>query len=61
MGLTTLTEREREWHEIKERALDEGEEWERCDACLRYHPVGYEGPCENRKKRLPRKPEELQS
>lgn len=59
MALTTLTKREREWKSIARRAVENGEAWERCDDCLRYHPVGYEGECENDAKRLPARPEEL--
>ncbi|HKJ92968.1 MAG TPA: hypothetical protein VJ957_07360 [Longimicrobiales bacterium] len=61
MGLTTLTKREREWHEIAQRALEDGQAWERCTDCLRFHPVGYDGPCDDPGNRLPAEPADLSS
>ena len=59
MGLTTLTEREKEWRQIARGAVDRDENWESCDECLRYHPVGYDGPCDDPLKRLPGQPAEF--
>jgi hypothetical protein len=61
MGLTTLTKREREWHEIAQRALEDGQAWERCDDCLRFHPADYDGPCDDPRNRLPAAPANLSS
>lgn len=59
MGLTTLTELEKHWRDRAQRALDRDEEWESCDDCLRYHPAGYDGACDDRENRLPGMPTEF--
>lgn len=59
MGLSTLTNRERQWRDRARRAVEEGETWEACPECLRFHPEGYEGPCDDLENRLPSEPERL--
>lgn len=59
MGLTTLTEREKHWNRVAKRAIDEDEAWESCADCLRYHPEGYDGSCDDIDKRLPGMPSEF--
>lgn len=59
MGLTTLTEREKQWNRVARRAREKDQAWEMCDECLRYHPVGYEGGCDDLDNRLPGKPSEF--
>lgn len=59
MGLTTLTELEESWMKRARHAVDNGEAWEACNECRRYHPVGHEDGCEDAENRLPGQPEEL--
>ena len=59
MGLTTLTEREKHWNKIARRAREKDQAWEVCPECLQYHPVGYEGSCDDLNNRLPGKPSEF--
>ncbi|HSH46894.1 MAG TPA: hypothetical protein VK966_13700 [Longimicrobiales bacterium] len=59
MGLTTLTELEKRWMKRARRAVDNGEEWEACHDCRRYHPSHHSGPCDDADNRLPGQPEEL--
>lgn len=59
MGLTTLTEREKQWRRIARRAMDQDEAWESCADCLRYHPADYDGSCDDPNHRLPGKPAEF--
>ena len=61
MGLTTLTEREKQWKRVARRAVENDEAWESCDDCLRYHPEGYDGSCDDLNKRLPGQPAEFVS
>lgn len=59
MGLTTLTEREKHWNKVARRAREKDQAWESCEECLHYHPVGYEGSCDDLDNRLPGKPSEF--
>lgn len=59
MGLSTLTEREKQWNRVAKRATDRNETWESCGECLRFHPAGYEGPCDDIDNRLPGDPSEF--
>lgn len=59
MAEIPLTEREREWRERAQEALEADETWEPCADCGRYHPVGFDGECGDLEHRLPKKPEEL--
>lgn len=59
MGLTTLTEREKQWNRVAKRAMDRTETWESCGDCLRYHPEGYTGSCDDIENRLPGQPAEF--
>jgi hypothetical protein len=59
MALTILTEVEKRWRKTARRAIDQGETWEPCDDCLRYHPAGYEGSCDDPQNRLPWQPSEI--
>ena len=59
MGLTTLTEREKQWRRRAQQAVDRNEEWESCSECMQFHPVGYDGNCDDRQNRLPGKPAEF--
>jgi hypothetical protein len=59
MGLTTLTEREKHWNSVARRATEQNESWESCADCLRFHPVGYEGSCDDLDNRLPGDPSEF--
>ena len=59
MGLTILTEVEKHWRARARTALDRNETWEACDDCLRFHPEGYDGSCDDRQNRLPWRPSEI--
>ena len=59
VGLTTLTEREKQWQRRAKTALDRDEAWEPCDDCLQFHPVGYDGSCDDLQYRLPGQPAEF--
>ncbi len=59
MGLTTLTQREQQWRDRAQRALERDEPWEACDECLRYHPAAFDGACDDRDNTLPSRPAEL--
>lgn len=59
MGLTTLTEREKHWNSVARRATEQNESWESCADCLRFHPEGYEGSCDDLDNRLPGDPSEF--
>lgn len=59
MGLTTLTEREKHWRRRAEQAVKQDESWESCGDCLQYHPVGYDGSCDDLQNRLPGQPDEF--
>ncbi len=59
MGLTTLTESEKRWRRIAKRAVEQGEEWEPCPECLRYHPAGAEVDCKDPATQLPTPPDQL--
>lgn len=61
MGLTTLTEREKLWNRVARRAVQNEESWESCADCLRYHPEGYDGQCDDPEHRLPGQPSEFVS
>lgn len=61
MHRMTETSREKEWKVRAQRAVEDGESWERCKECLRYHPEGYDGPCDDDENRLPTTPAELVS
>lgn len=59
MGLTTLTEREKHWRRRAQEAVERDEAWESCDDCLQFHPVGYDGGCDDLENRLPGRPGEI--
>lgn len=59
MELTALTEREKQWNRVARRAVANEEVWEACDDCLQFHPVGYDGACDNQEQRLPGQPSEF--
>ena len=59
MALSTLTNRERQWQEIAQAAMERNEEWEKCEECLRFHPEGFDGDCADPLTRLPKAPATL--
>lgn len=59
MGLTTLTNVEKHWNRVARRAMASDESWESCPECLRYHPEGYEGSCDDLDHSLPGQPSEF--